>query len=116
MAIIIEKAKIKNTDIELSNIYARLSYNAMYDGIRTSANLVFYLSKSDYELSKAPTFEHKQISVELPYNFNISLKEDENQDLIVVTNKVVEELTNLGFKATSDITSYNFSLPKDEII
>ena len=103
MAIIIEKSKITNTDIEISNIYARLSFNAMPDGKRTNANLICYSSKADYDLSKAPTYQHKQISVEVPNNFNISLTEEENQDLIVIHNKVVAELIKLGFNATSDI-------------
>ena len=103
MAIIIEKAKIKNTDIELSNVYGRLSYQAMRDGSKTSAHLVFYTSKTEYELSLAPTYIHKQIILDVKDGFNFSLTKDENQDLVVVTNKVIEELTNLGFKATSDI-------------
>lgn len=103
MAIIIEKAKITNTDIELSNIYSRVSFNAMFDGSKTSANLVFYTSKNDYELSKAPTYKHKQINVEVPSNFNFALTEEENQDLIVIHNKIIEELIKLGYKATSDV-------------
>lgn len=104
MAIIIEKAKITNTDIEVSNIYARVSFNAMFDGARTSANLICYTSKAAYELSKAPTFEHKQINVEVPSSFNFSLGADENHDLKIIHDKVVAELVSKGFKASSDLT------------
>lgn len=103
MAIIIEKAKIKNTDIELSNVYGRLSYQAMRDGSKTSAHLVFYTSKSEYELSLPPTYIHKQIILDIKDNFNLILTKDENQDLIVIHNKVVAELIKLGFNVTSDI-------------
>lgn len=105
MAIIIEKAKIKNTDIELSNVYGRLSFQAMPDGKRISANLTCYMSKADYDLSKAPTFEHKQLTLEVPYSFNLEMQETENQDLVIVHNKVVAELVAKGFKATSDINN-----------
>ena len=105
MAITISKAKIKNTDIELTNVYARVSFNAMFDGERTSAALIFYTSKADYELSKSPTFIHKQINVEVPSNFNLSLGADETQDLKVVHDKVVAELNSKGFVATSDLTA-----------
>ena len=103
MAIIIEKVKIKNTDIELSNVYARLSFNAMFDGERTSASLICYTSKAEYKLSKAPTFEHKQIMVEIKDNFSFSLGENETQDLALINTKVIDELTALGFKVTTDL-------------
>mgnify|MGYP000200228056 CR=1 FL=1 len=103
MAILITQAKIKNTEITVNNIYGRLSFQAMPNGVNASANLTFYLTKADYELSKSPTFEHKQIMVDVKNTFSLELSEGENQDLVVVTNKVVAELINLGFTATSDI-------------
>lgn len=104
MAIIIEKAKITNTDIELSNVYGRVSFNAMPDGEKATANMTCYTSKAEYELSKAPTFKHKQVNVEVPYSFSLSFGADENQDLKVVHEKVVAELESKGFKASSDLT------------
>ena len=105
MAILIEKAKINNTEIEVSNIYGRLSYNALPDGSQVSVGIVFYTSKSDFELSIIPPFKHKQILLEesLKDRFMIKLNEDENQDLVVIHDKVVEEYTKLGFKASSDL-------------
>ena len=103
MAIIIEKAKIKNTDIELSNVYGRLSFHAMPDGTRASANLTCYMSKADYDLSKAPTFEHKHLALEVPYSFNLEIGETEKQDLAVIHAKVTADLVEKGFKATVDL-------------
>ena len=103
MAIIIEKAKIYNTDIELSNVYGRFSFQAMPDGKEISVIMNYYQSKADYELSLAPTYENKIIGTNVKNSFRIVLKEEENQDVVVISNKIVEELTNLGFKATSDI-------------
>lgn len=96
MAIIIEKAKIKNTDIELSNVYGRLSFNAMPDGTRASANLTCYMSKASYDLNQ-------HINVDVPYSFNLEIGETEKQDLAVIHAKVAADLVEKGFKATVDL-------------
>ena len=96
MGLIIEKAKIRNTEIEIENIYVRLQYVAMANGVNCIVNLTCYGSKQDH-------VSLKQIETNVDQNMNVACGEGQLQNIDVVHDLVKTVLEEKGFTVTIDL-------------
>ena len=96
MALIINNAKFKNTQVTAPQIYARLQYVAYLDGTTTNVTLI----ASD---NKANALHNKRIATDLPEQVIIVLAEGQVQDLATIHEAVKTELETKGFEVTIDL-------------
>ena len=95
MALLVNKAKIKNTEIEAPQLYVRLQYVAMADGLKTQVILRNGLTKAD-------ALAWKEVSTNLPESISLDMGE-QKQDLDVIHNLVKAELEAKGFEVVIDL-------------
>lgn len=81
MALIINTVKIKNTDIEINNVYARLTFTALANGTTSNVNLAIFVNKAGY-------LANKLIQTDLINSFFVNCSETQMQD-----NATIHELT-----------------------
>lgn len=96
MALLINNAKFKNTEITAPQIYARLQYMAYLDGKTTNVQLI----ASD---NKANALQNKRIATDLPEQIVVTLADGQVQDLATIHDAVKTELETKGFQVTIDI-------------
>lgn len=96
MGLIIEKAKIRNTELEIENVYARLQYIALANGVNCIVNLTCYTSKEEHT-------SLKQIETDIDQNLNVSCGEGQLQNIDVVHELVKTALEEKGFTVSIDL-------------
>jgi len=96
MALLIDNAKIKNTEISAPQIYARLQYIAVADGNKVQCVLLTGLNKAD-------VLAYKTIATNIPENMPLVLDATQNQDLATIHEVVKSKLEELGFGVTIDL-------------
>ena len=98
MALLIQNAKFKNTEVLAPTMYVRLQYLAQADGKKASVALI-------QALDKASALSWQTISTNIPESNLVTLSEGESQDLLTIHQKVKENLENLnlGFIITIDL-------------
>jgi hypothetical protein len=97
MALLVSNAKIKNTEIEAPQMYVRLQYVAMADGLKTAVML-----KSG--LTKEAALSGETVATDLPENLMIVMGE-QKQDLEVIHNLVKTELESKGFEVVLSLST-----------
>jgi len=95
MALLVSKTKFKNTEIEAPQMYVRLQYVAMADGLKTSVML-----KSG--LTKESALSWETVATDLPENLTVEMGE-QKQDLDVIHNLVKAELEAKGFEVVIEL-------------
>lgn len=96
MGLIVETAKIRNTEIDITNVYVRLQYVALADGINCMVNLTGYPSKELYTTLK-------QVETNIDPNLRVTCGEGQVQDLLTVHELVKTALEGKGFTVTIDL-------------
>lgn len=96
MGLIIETAKIRNTEIEIQNVYVRLQYVALANGVNCIVNLTCYPSKEQHSTLKI-------VETNIDQNMNVACGEGEVQNIDVVHNLVKAQLENKGFTVSIDL-------------
>ena len=105
MALLVTGAKFKNTEIEAPQMYVRLQYVAMADGMKTSVIL-----KSG--LNKETVLNWETVATNIPENLMISMESEDpatgvitiyNQDLLVIHDLVKADLELKGFTVVIDL-------------
>jgi hypothetical protein len=97
MALLVNKAKFKNTEIQTPQMYVRLQYVAMADGLKTAVML-----KSG--LTKEAVSSGETVATDLPENLMIQMGE-QKQDLEVIHNLVKTELESKGFEVVINLSA-----------
>jgi hypothetical protein len=95
MALLVSNAKFKNTEIQTPQMYVRLQYVAIADGLKTSVML-----KSG--LTKEAVSSGETVATDLPENLMLEMGE-QKQDLDVIHNLVKVELEAKGFEVVIDL-------------
>ena len=95
MALLVNNAKIKNTELTAPEIYVRLQYTAMPDGKKTTVLLLTGLNK---ELA----LTYQEIATNLPKGINLEMAEGQLQDLATIHELVKAHLEglDLGLEVT----------------
>jgi len=93
MALIINTVKIKNTDIEINDVYARLSFTALANGLVSSVNLAVFENKTRY-------LENKLIQTDLVNSFFVTCSENQMQDNATIHELAKLKLEDLGYTVT----------------
>lgn len=96
MGLFIEKAKFRNTEIEIENVYVRLQYVALANGLNCIVNLTCYPSKEQHA-------SLKQIETNVDQNLNVTCGEGQLQNIDVVHDLVKTVLEEKGFTVTIDL-------------
>lgn len=96
MALLIDNAKIKNTEISAPQIYTRLQYIAVADGKKVQCVLLTGLNKAD-------ALAYKTIATNIPENLALTMDENQNQDLATIHEVAKAKLEELGFVVTIDL-------------
>ena len=96
MALLINNAKFKNTEIEAPQIYVRLQFVAFADGKTSSVQLLTGLNKQE-------ALAWQSVSTNLPEQIFVNMKESESQDLATIHNAVKAKLEAEGFEVTIDL-------------
>jgi hypothetical protein len=93
MALIISSVKIKNTDIIIENVYARLSFTALANGSVSNVNLAVFENKTRY-------LENKLIQTDLVNSFFVTCFENQMQDNATIHELAKLKLEDLGYTVT----------------
>jgi hypothetical protein len=96
MALLVKNTKFKNTEILTPEIYVRIQYVALSDGKKTNVTLLESINKNNF-------LNNNFISTDLPKSFTLNMLNTESQDLLVIHNKVKNELELLNFIVTIDL-------------
>lgn len=96
MALIINTVKIKNTDIEINNVYARLTFTALANGSISNVNLAIFLNKDGY-------LANKLIQTDLENSFFVNCSETQMQDNATIHELAKTHLEELGFSVTIEL-------------
>lgn len=96
MALIINTVKIKNTDIEINNVYARLSFTALANGTTSNVNLAIFVNKAEY-------LKNKLIQTDLANSFFVTCSETQMQDNAAIHELAKEHLEGLGYTVTIEL-------------
>lgn len=96
MGLIIEKAKIRNTEIDIENVYVRLQYVALANGVNCIVNLTAYPSKELHTSLKL-------VETNIDQNLNVSCPDGQPQNIDVVHGLVKTALEEKGFVVTIDL-------------
>jgi hypothetical protein len=97
MALIVNNAKFKNSDVEVQT-YTRLEFNSRKNGKEMLIVLFSYASKDAFVNNN-----ENEIEVNLKKIINASLAENETQSLEIAHNYAKAELEALGFEVTIDL-------------
>tara|TARA_R110000803_G_scaffold69326_1_gene131650 strand:+ start:17161 stop:17460 length:300 start_codon:yes stop_codon:yes gene_type:complete len=95
MALLVSNTKIKNTEIEAPQLYVRLQYVAMPDGLKTQV-----LLRSG--LNKEAVLNWETVATNLPESMMLEML-GLKQDLDVIHNLVKTELEKQGFEVVIDL-------------
>jgi hypothetical protein len=95
MALLVNNAKFKNTEVTAPEVYVRLQYLAMADGKLASVALMT-------GLDKAGALAYAAVPVNLPEQLLVTLEEGQAQDLATIHDKVKASLEalELGLEVT----------------
>jgi hypothetical protein len=96
MALLINNAKFKNTEVTAPQIYARLQYVALPDGKTTAVSFLT-------GLNKAGALAYESIATNLPEQLKIVIPDGQAQDLATIHEVVKTELETKGFEVTIDL-------------
>lgn len=96
MALLVNNAKFKNTEVTSPEVYVRLQYVALADGKKVSVALLSGLNKEN-------ALAYNSIATNIPENLLIELPEGQVQDLATIHNVVKTELEAKGFTVTIDL-------------
>ena len=96
MALLINNAKFKNTEISTPELYVRIQFTALANGKSTTVTLITSDTKENALL-------FKKIDTNLAEQFLLEMLENETQDLAVIHNKVKAELEALGFEVSINL-------------
>lgn len=96
MSLLVKNTKFKNTEILTPEIYVRIQYVALSDGKKTNVTLLESINKDNF-------LNNNFISTDLPKSFTLNMLNTESQDLLVIHNKVKNELELLNFIVTIDL-------------
>ena len=88
-----ELIKIHGTDIELTSVYARLTFTAHPDGVTMSASFKTYLDHSKFLLN-----EEVYTSIH-SLNFDFVILETEDQSLQTALDYSILKFNDLGYNA-----------------
>lgn len=96
MALIINTVKIKNTDIVINNVYARLTFTALANGSTSNVNLAVFINKTGY-------IENKLIQTDLENSFFVTCSENQMQDNSTIHELAKVKLEELGYQVIIEL-------------
>lgn len=96
MGLIITNAKVKNTEITIPSVYARLQWTAAANGINVTVQLFTGLTKQD-------VLNGFYVHTNLPATQFIEMETGQHQDIQNIHNGLKTKLEELGFTVTIDL-------------
>lgn len=97
MALLIKKAKFKNTTVNAPEVYVRLQYTALADGKKVSVLLMSGLTKE-------AALAWQTVPTNIPDQVVVELAADQTQDLAIIHEAVKAHLQSLDLGLTITVS------------